>query len=120
MEFDEYYSRLQKRRYKNIKELSMMKMIKIPLLISVVIWPALSIGGASAQSMHSFQDAYGNMIGQGTIPRISDKDYYISQQSNMADRGDVNAGVNPRGNVDVNPPGFIGDNPFGNSSVPNP
>jgi hypothetical protein len=98
----------------------MIKIIKLTLLISLIICPAISIGDASAQSINSFQDAYGNMIGQGTIPKISDKDYYVSQQSNMADRGDVNAGVNPRGNVDVNPPGFIGDNPFGNSSVPNP
>lgn len=98
----------------------MMKMIKVALFLSSITYPALYISGASAQSIHSFQDAYGNMIGHGTIPKISDKDYYISQQSNMADRGDVNAGVNPRGNVDVNPPGFIGDNPFGNSSVPNP
>jgi len=43
-----------------------------------------------------------------------------SQQSNMADRGNVDAGVNPRGNVDVNPPGFADVNPFGNTSASDP
>lgn len=98
----------------------MLKMMKSCMFLSIIIWPTSTISSATAQSARSFQDAYGTMVGQGTIPKISDKDYYVSQQSNMADRGDVNAGVNPRGNVDVNPPGFIGDNPFGSSSVPNP
>ena len=75
---------------------------------------------ALAQSNNAFSDAYGAMIGPGAQPRTRSRDFFISQQSNMADRGNTNAGVNPRGNVDVNPPGFVGDNPFGNSTVPNP
>lgn len=74
---------------------------------------------ARAQTNKAFSDAYGAMIGPGSR-QVTGKDFFVSQQSNMADRGSTNAGVNPRGNVDVNPPGFIGDNPFGNSSVPNP
>lgn len=84
------------------------------------IWLVVLISPVLAQTTQSFQDAYGNMLGQGTRPKIRDKNYYINQQSNMADRTNVNAGVNPRGNVDVNPPGFNGDNPFGNSTTPNP
>jgi hypothetical protein len=80
----------------------------------------LQLGSAQAQTNRAFNDAYGAMIGPGTDPRLQDKNYFISQQSNMAGRTSTNAGVNPRGNVDVNPPGFIGDNPFGNSTVPNP
>lgn len=90
------------------------------LLLSACIGASLLTNGSHAQNLNAFHDAYGNMIGRGTMPRLSDKDYYVSQQSNMADRSDVNAGTNPRGNVDVNPPGFIGDNPYGNSTVPNP
>jgi hypothetical protein len=75
---------------------------------------------AFAQSNSAFGDAYGAMIGPGAQSRVSGRDFFITQQSNMADRGNTNAGVNPRGNVDVNPPGFVGDNPFGNSTVPNP
>lgn len=75
---------------------------------------------AQAQSNTAFTDAYGAMIGPGALPRARGRDFFVSQQSNMADRGSTNAGVNPRGNVDVNPPGFIGDNPFGNSTIPNP
>lgn len=90
------------------------------LLLSTCLGSLLLTNDSNAQSLNAFQDAYGNMIGRGTMPRLSDKDYYVSQQSNMADRSSVNAGTNPRGNVDVNPPGFIGDNPYGNSTVPNP
>jgi len=75
---------------------------------------------ARAQSNQAFSDAYGAMIGPGVLPKAKGRDFFVSQQSNMADRGNTNAGTNPRGNVDVNPPGFIGDNPFGNSTVPNP
>ena len=84
------------------------------------IWIFVAISPAFAQTGQSFQDAYGNMLGRGNRSKITDKNYYINQQSNMADRSNVNAGVNPRGNVDVNPPGFVGDNPFGNSTTPNP
>ena len=90
------------------------------LILSVCLGASLLANGSNAQNLNAFQDAYGNMIGRGTIPRLSDKDYFVSQQSNMADRSSVNAGTNPRGNVDVNPPGFIGDNPYGNSTSPNP
>jgi hypothetical protein len=76
--------------------------------------------GASGQEARMFRDAYGVMIGSDHASAIQGKNYYKSQQSNMADRSNVDAGVNPRGNVDVNPPGFVGDNPFGNSTVPNP
>jgi len=89
-----------------------------------LIFPTLvffqSTDCALAQSNRAFSDAYGAMIGPGAQPRVRDRDFFVTQQSNMADRGNTNAGVNPRGNVDVNPPGFVGDNPFGNSTVPNP
>ncbi len=75
---------------------------------------------AQAQTNNPFSDAYGTMIGPGVQPKVRGRDFFVSQQSNMADRANTNAGVNPRGNVDVNPPGFVGDNPFGNSTVPNP
>lgn len=77
-----------------------------------------SVGNSEEARM--FRDAYGVMIGSDHASAVQGKNYYKSQQSNMADRGNVDAGVNPRGNVDVNPPGFVGDNPFGNSTVPNP
>lgn len=89
-------------------------------LMAVTAALYLSATALYAQSSDAFHDAYGTIIGPGTTPKIHDKNYYISQQSNMGGRGDVNAGVNPRGNVDVNPPSFFGDNPFGNSTVPNP
>lgn len=75
---------------------------------------------SQAQTNNPFSDAYGTMIGPGVQPKDRGRDFFVTQQSNMADRGNTNAGVNPRGNVDVNPPGFVGDNPFGNSTVPNP
>lgn len=90
----------------------------MPLIFILLVLIPINI--AIAQSNNAFHDAYGTMTGPGTAPKNQDKNYYISQQSNMGGRGDVNAGVNPRGNVDVNPPGFSGDNPFGNSTVPNP
>jgi hypothetical protein len=80
----------------------------------------LSASGVRAQESRMFRDAYGVMIGSDHASAVQGKNYYLSQQSNMADRGNVDAGVNPRGNVDVNPPGFVGDNPFGNSTGPNP
>ncbi len=80
----------------------------------------LSVSGASGEEARMFRDAYGVMIGSDHASAVQGKNYYRSQQSNMADRGNVDAGVNPRGNVDVNPPGFVGDNPFGNSTGPNP
>ena len=89
-------------------------------LITVLFVSFLPIIPSRAQTADAFHDAYGTIMGPGTTPKIQDKNYYITQQSNMAGRGDVNAGTNPRGNVDVNPPGFIGDNPFGNSTAPNP
>ncbi len=92
----------------------------VSLWLLQCIWIVVLISPAFAQTAQSFQDAYGNMLGRGARPKIADKNYYINQQSNMADRTNVNAGVNPRGNVDVNPPGFVGDNPFGNSTTPNP
>ena len=97
-----------------------MKPRCVTMLISVLFVSFLSIIPLCAQTANAFHDAYGTIMGPGTTPKIQDKNYYISQQSNMAGRGDVNAGTNPRGNVDVNPPGFIGDNPFGNSTAPNP
>ncbi len=80
----------------------------------------LQVDGAQAQTTKAFSDTYGAMIGPGAQMNARSKDFFVSQQSNMADRSSTNAGTNPRGNVDVNPPGFIGDNPFGNSTVPNP
>ena len=89
-----------------------------------LILPALVIlhlaALAQAQTSNPFSDAYGTMIGPGVQPKDRGRDFFVTQQSNMADRGNSNAGVNPRGNIDVNPPGFVGDNPFGNSTVPNP
>ena len=90
------------------------------MLISAISVVILPIPPSRAQTGDAFHDAYGTIMGPGTTPKIQDRNYYITQQSNMAGRGDVNAGVNPRGNVDVNPPGFVGDNPFGNSTAPNP
>lgn len=92
----------------------------VTMLTTVFFASFLLIIPSRAQTADAFHDAYGTIMGPGTTPKIHDKNYYISQQSNMAGRGDVNAGTNPRGNVDVNPPGFIGDNPFGNSTAPNP
>lgn len=97
-----------------------MKHRCVNIQITVLFVFSLSIIPLRAQTADAFHDAYGTIMGPGTTPKIQDKNYYISQQSNMAGRGDVNAGTNPRGNVDVNPPGFIGDNPFGNSTAPNP
>ena len=92
----------------------------ITFLIFVFSAKVLPVTPSQAQTNDAFHDAYGTIMGPGTTPKIQDKNYYITQQSNMAGRADVNAGVNPRGNVDVNPPGFVGDNPFGNSTAPNP
>lgn len=89
--------------------------IVIGLLVAL-----LQADGAQAQTNNAFSDAYGAMIGPGARMNARSRDFFVSQQSNMADRSSTNAGTNPRGNVDVNPPGFIGDNPFGNSTVPNP
>lgn len=97
-----------------------MKYRCVNMQITILFVLYLSIIPLRAQTADAFHDAYGTIMGPGTTPKIQDKNYYISQQSNMAGRGDVNAGANPRGNVDVNPPGFIGDNPFGNSTAPNP
>ena len=66
------------------------------MLISVLFVSFLSIKPLRAQTADAFHDAYGTIMGPSTTPKIPDKNYYISQQSNMAGRGDVNAGNNRR------------------------
>lgn len=97
--------------------------MRIALIFAALVASTLA---ASAQQRQQFQSAYDAMIGQGGLmgqglpDSSSGRSYYVEQQSNMADRTNVDAGVNPRGNVDVNPPGFADVNPFGNTSASDP
>lgn len=94
---------------------SALSQLSLCVMVALVLWSF----GASAQQRRHFRDAYDNMIGQRHETPITGRSYYTDQQSNMAGRSNTDAGVNPRGNVRVNPLGFGGVNPFGSSTEPN-